>query len=253
MTSSSDIALIRYACDVLGSKAFDASVVQSKLHCLDDIVSFKAYEDGHHGHAAWVLEDGSTDGSTPVLIPTSLRLYHDVSHVADVWASLAAYATKSDLKQYAAFAIFHDWAFSIQPKWPGESEHISALFMMQNAARFNMDAIEVGNTLIGIEATARHTCDQPCLPRQVQHMLDADLLGLAAPWEKYIHASSRVRHEMNVDTNKWLGGRKAFLEAMLSRKRIFYTEHAREYEDMARSNMVLELASVKNSMEKASS
>ena len=171
-----------------------------------------------------------------------LRAYHGPAHVARVWTHLWR---QGGSKVLAAFALYHDCIVFGSPEYTGESERISLDCAIQEVGD-ELDASDVVLLAEGILATAQHTRYQLGLPPFVQMMLDADLIGLADPWDQYCTSALGVRAEHpGLSSEVFNDNRRAFLEDMLSRSKIFYVED-RNYEALARDNMRRELKQLEN-------
>lgn len=74
-------------------------------------------------------------------------------------------------------------------------------------------------------------------------LCDADLSGLAAPWELYRENSAAIRAEFgHLDDGQWRQGRGDFLERFLARETIYHTALGRtRWEPTARANLRREL------------
>lgn len=72
---------------------------------------------------------------------------------------------------------------------------------------------------------------------------DADLAGLALPWEGYLRNVQGIRFELpHVDDEAWRVGRSAFLEGFLANEWLFHTDYGRaHWEAAARANMRQEI------------
>lgn len=183
----------------------------------------------------------------PVAGDTS-RAYHDWRHVARVWSYLAprtrAVTISCEREASAAFALMHDWWFIAYPDYPGQNEALSRDELTSRAEALGLRAQAAILAALGIDASARHTQTQRGLHPAVERMLDADLAGLADPWDDYQQSAWAVRRELDLkeNSNKWVVGRTSFLEAMLTRPRIYYTDEALgALEELARANMQREL------------
>lgn len=82
----------------------------------------------------------------------------------------------------------------------------------------------------------------------IEYMLDIDLVGLADDYDNYHDSAMLIRKEYyNTSIDNFIEGRKKFLQAMLDRKSIYYTDQFKTlYEDKARSNMSCELSYITN-------
>ena len=92
-----------------------------------------------------------------------------------------------------------------------------------------------------ILATKNHV---PCFEGE-EIIIDLDLSGLADKSENYDFTTSLVRAEFGKYTDEeWAMGRRAFLQGMLAKERIYHTELFRsgDWEERARANLERELA-----------
>jgi predicted metal-dependent HD superfamily phosphohydrolase len=96
----------------------------------------------------------------------------------------------------------------------------------------------VGDVVLMINASAHHTIDQPRnLSMVAQAFLDLDLASLAKPFDEFMADSQNIIKEFTTVflPQHVLCGRVTFLNAMLSRKSIFYVK--KEWERQARENL----------------
>jgi predicted metal-dependent HD superfamily phosphohydrolase len=72
-----------------------------------------------------------------------------------------------------------------------------------------------------------------------QFICDIDLASFGCPWECFMRDSSAVKAEFTGTEEEYYRGKKAFLQQMLNRPRIFLTDFFNErYEQQARENIV---------------
>ena len=82
-------------------------------------------------------------------------------------------------------------------------------------------------------------------------MLDIDLISLSDPWERFKLNSRNIRKEYQpiIDIHGmavFLDGREKFLQAMLDKPCIYYTEKYKDLESMARRNLLLEIEAIED-------
>ena len=74
-------------------------------------------------------------------------------------------------------------------------------------------------------------------------MVDVDLSSLGMPWDSFKKDSDAIRRErVNLSDQEFLQGQRPFLQALLDRPRIFFTDFYGElYESRARANIQCQL------------
>lgn len=172
------------------------------------------------------------------------RHYHNTTHVMDCLAEFQQFTKvvpiENDVEILVTHMIwYHDVVYNPYAL-PGENERESAEI---GEAEYpddgrGSDYIQL-NIKNGILATAHHTETQEMLTWATQIMLDIDLSGLGKDWVIYKKNSDNVRKEhYNTFDYQFAQGRIAFLEAMLKRDCLYYTEYFfNKYEQPARFNM----------------
>jgi len=83
----------------------------------------------------------------------------------------------------------------------------------------------------------KHPSTPKDLPSQI--MVDVDLSLLAVSWPDFVENSGDIRHEDGHVTEKdWRLGRRSFLQSMLQRPRLYFTDYFHELlEEHARENL----------------
>lgn len=159
------------------------------------------------------------------------RVYHTVKHVKD----LLAHYDGSDPNIVAA-AWYHDIVYDPRAS---DNEERSEQVMREELA--DNQRVDIEQVSIMILDTKTHK------PQNEQSALfsDLDMSILAADPESYKAYSLSIRHEYkHVGQSAFAEGRRAFLESVLSKDRIFFTDDFSHLEAQARVNLTNELAEV---------
>lgn len=161
------------------------------------------------------------------------RGYHDLEHLAEVLERLAELGWSSHPEVVLA-AWFHDAVYD------GEdgAEERSALLAERELAGEAIDVAEVAR-LVRLTTTHESADDDAA----GQALCDADLGILAASPQRYARYVAGVRADYaHVPDNLFRRGRRAVLEDLAGRERLFATAYAREHwEPRARANLAAEL------------
>jgi predicted metal-dependent HD superfamily phosphohydrolase len=178
--------------------------------------------------------------SDPVAVWSSLerryaelhRRYHDLNHLAHCLEELDAAAGHVAEPRRVEMAIwFHD---VINDPGSRDNEQRSADYFRGKAdGLIDRDFIDA---VVGLIMVTTHR-EPPSDPDQ-QFICDIDLASFGCPWECFMRDSSNVKAEFSGPEEDYYRGKKAFLQAMLARPRIFLTDffNAR-YERQARDNI----------------
>lgn len=160
------------------------------------------------------------------------RVYHDRQHLAHCLEQLElANGLIAHPEQVEMAIWFHD---IINDPGDRHNEQRSAdYFRTLAAGRFDAEFVDAVVELI-LVTTHR---EAPLDPDQ-QFICDIDLASFGCPWECFIHDSNRVKAEFTGTEEEYYRGKKAFLQAMLGRERIFLTDFFNQhYEQQARENI----------------
>lgn len=187
---------------------------------------------------------------TPAYACSENRAYHNMSHIYEVCRVIREIGVTTDLapddsvrqEGLLIAGAFHDVVYM-----PGSpyNEDASALI----AERWLDDRIGKGHTLseyVGtlILDTKNHRPDNNI---DSIILIDADLWGLGASWDRYAATAANIRREFSrIPESEFLKGRAKFLNGMLTRDRIFWTNAAAQVkrEHQARVNMERELGAI---------
>lgn len=184
------------------------------------------------------------------------RHYHNLRHIN----RCLSYIEDNNLipwnhKNVIEVAIwFHDAVYNPYSKY---NEHHSANLFTKSDTYKELAVNGLGEYQLiydMIFATRLHTEDQSFdlydgdEKLAIEYMLDIDLVGLADDYDDYHNSAMFIRKEYyNTSIDNFIEGRKKFLQAMLDRKSIYYTDQFKTlYEDKARSNMSCELSYITN-------
>jgi len=160
------------------------------------------------------------------------RVYHDPQHLAhcleqlDLANDLVAHPDQVEMAIW-----FHD---IINEPGMADNEQRSADYF-RTLTSGTADAQFIDAVVDLILVTMHQSA--PVDPDQ-QFICDIDLASFGCPWECFFRDSSAVKAEFTGTEEEYYRGKKAFLQSMLERPRIFLTDffHAR-YEQQARDNI----------------
>ncbi|NLE98797.1 MAG: metal-dependent phosphohydrolase [Propionibacterium sp.] len=162
------------------------------------------------------------------------RDYHGIAHL-ETGLSYLAELGGSEIERVAFW--FHD---AVHSNTTPDDELASA-----ELARRLLDGVitpaEIDEVARLVLVTITHNPD----PRDAAgaRISDADLAGLALPWERYQRNVEGIRFELpHVTDAQWRVGRSAVLERLLGGERLFHTDYgAQHWEERARANLQREL------------
>jgi predicted metal-dependent HD superfamily phosphohydrolase len=167
------------------------------------------------------------------------RYYHNLKHIFQMLTTithLESLTVNLPAVQFAAW--LHDIVYDTHAS---NNEEKSAIFARELLTSLNIDreTIDIVENLI--LATKQHQCNDSGM--DIQILLDADLMILAANKIEYQTYAKAIRQEYNwVLETDYLKGRKRVLQQFVSRPKIYQTpEIFRFYEDIARHNMQNEI------------
>ncbi len=162
------------------------------------------------------------------------RHYHNIGHVADCLRQLGemdrVYGSEIRYREELIVAvIYHDCVYDPLAK---NNEGLSADAAV--AAYPNLD----GEMLRSIVMATLHS-GGPLKSIEEKIMADVDLAGLTVEFGEFQENTAKIRKEYSmVEDEAFRQGRCAFLEGMLKRPRIYYTDlYFERYEVKARENL----------------
>ncbi len=179
------------------------------------------------------------------------RHYHNEAHVLRIFNDYIQYVREPHMisdavfdRWIAQFAMAHDSVLVYSDNGSstqGLSENLSA-YIYEDVAE-NNGCAQKNAVALAIRATANHTMDQFWLPHFAKMCLDLDLVGLADDADSYDKTTAKVRKEFaHVSSKDFVTGRLVFLNAMLSRNKIYYLPMFADFEEKARNNMWREIS-----------
>ncbi len=169
----------------------------------------------------------------------SHRVYHNGDHIRYCLAEFdsintALTQTSKDIIELSIW--FHDAIYEISA---GDNEARSAQWFSSLASgRMNPDITHAVNRCI-LYTTHLDVPADPCS----LYMVDVDLSGLGQDWEGFAADGRKIREENHhLDDEAFIGGQVEFLNRLLSRGRIFYTEYFNaRLGNRARQNIIRQL------------
>jgi len=160
------------------------------------------------------------------------REYHDNRHLAHCLDQLDLAAGRIHQPDRVELAIwFHD--VINEPRVADNEQQSAELFRQATAGVMDSSFIDGVVKLILVT-----THKQPPEIPDHQFICDIDLASFGCPWKCFEKDSAAVKAEFPGPDEEYYRGKKAFLEALLARPRIFLSEFFNErYEDQARQNI----------------
>jgi predicted metal-dependent HD superfamily phosphohydrolase len=160
------------------------------------------------------------------------RRYHDKNHLAYCLDQLDLAGDRIEDPDRVEMAIwFHD---VVNDPGRGDNEARSA-DMFRQCAHGVMDEAFV-DAVIDLILVTTHKDNPPDTDHQF--ICDIDLASFGCPWECYIRDTARVKAEFKGPEEDYYRRKRAFLEGMLRRPKIFHTEFFNgRYERQARENI----------------
>ncbi|TVQ84593.1 MAG: hypothetical protein EA400_17300 [Chromatiaceae bacterium] len=160
------------------------------------------------------------------------RLYHGERHLAHCLEQLDLAIDRVVHPDQVEMAIwFHD--VINQPSRP-DNEARSAELFRELAAGLMPEAFIAA--VVRLILATRHR-ETPVNPDQ-QILCDIDLASFGCPWECYLRDTGHLRAEFRGSDEDYCNSKRAFLQALQRRPRIFSTDFFRDrYERLARENI----------------
>lgn len=173
-----------------------------------------------------------------------VRAYHDLSHVVELFGHFHRVTTWEDPTSVALAILFHD---AIYDPSASDNEARSAT-TLSNLLRGTALAEWVPRARDLVLLTARHGALSPAdVDRDAARFLDCDLAILGAPPDRFDAYEAAIAAEhANVPARVYRHGRRAFVERMLARPRIFLSDEFHErFDAAARANLTRSIASLR--------
>lgn len=170
------------------------------------------------------------------LYAQSHRFYHNINHINDCLAELEQIPNIShnDRVVIEKAIWYHDAVYNPHST---ENEIKSAALLQHNPTT---TADHVRKIIL---ATAKHLVTQENISLTTQIMLDIDLCGFGKPWEICKKNADNIRKEYyNTTDLDFYKGRKNFLETIMKRESLYYTDYFRnKYHKQSRENLEAEM------------
>ncbi len=165
------------------------------------------------------------------------RHYHDVRHLAQLLAALAALGGGTPARPVTLAAWFHD---AVHDGIAGDDERASATLARTALEAAGLPADEVDEVVRLVLLTIDHDPD-PADDAGIL-LVDGDLSVLGQPPGRYHYYSRGVRLENpQFDDHKFASGRMRALDGLLSKEQLFGSLAGREFwEAQARGNLDVE-------------
>jgi predicted metal-dependent HD superfamily phosphohydrolase len=160
------------------------------------------------------------------------RCYHGNSHLLHSLAQFDLAIGRMERPDEVEIAIwFHD--VIVEPDRKDNEQRSAELFRGVAAGALDSDVVDRVTDLILVTThfAPPHTEDQ-------RLMCDIDLSSFGRSWDGFLEDSAAVKAEFRGAEADYLRGKRAFLQSLLQRPRIFQTDffHGR-YEERARDNI----------------
>jgi predicted metal-dependent HD superfamily phosphohydrolase len=154
------------------------------------------------------------------------RHYHSIEHLA----SMLHQGRDLRLTDAQVLAIwFHDAVYD-----PTRSDNEERSAALARELLRGMGPATVERVARIVLDTKTHV---PGVPESAP-VIDLDLAPLAVPWERFAANSAAIRREYaHVPDAEFAAGRRAFLQRMLQRPRLYWTEFGAPLEEAARQNL----------------
>jgi len=181
------------------------------------------------------------------------RHYHDLDHVHYLLHKLTEFNAATNGLTQGQMAVlvysiwFHDAIYSPFPLVGDSNERQSALLFKNifNEGKIkDLTADEAEQVNYNIKMTEYHLTDMlgvDMYGTTTKIMLDLDLAGFAKPFHLVYNDSAKIFREydvLGIDLDTMLNNRIKFLQALLAKPRIFYTDYFYDkYEALARANI----------------
>lgn len=184
------------------------------------------------------------------------RHYHNLDHINFLISKLTEYDSVNSMT-YSDFIClkyaiwFHDAIYSPYSSSPNSNELQSASlfsrFFYQDKFKYEITDHMHDQIVLSIRMTEYHLSDisDMNIPNKnkdiVNLMLDLDLSGFAKPYHLVYNDSAKIFKEYEIlgfSLDEMMKSRIKFLQLLLNKERIFYTEYFHNtYENIARENI----------------
>lgn len=172
------------------------------------------------------------------------RHYHNIAHLEAMFRSYDEVRDRLEAPHVFEWAIwYHD---AVYDPLRSDNEEQSALLAEKRLAALGLPPEQVESCTAMIRATQTHLLPPEKVLPDLPYLLDIDLSVLGQAWVNYEVYAREIRLEYAAYPDEsYRPGRKAVLERMLARERLFQTELFFErFEARARENLAREAKSL---------
>lgn len=173
------------------------------------------------------------------------RFYHTINHILEMIDLFKIYKKNLTNKNSVLFAIiYHDYFYDVRKI---DNEKKSAIFSNKRLEAIKAPKEIKKNVYNLIISSKNHDLklfeNNSLLENDAKYFLDFDREILGTDKSVYKEYMQFIKKEYSIFAdNKYYEGRKKFIETMLNKKRIYYTEaFYKKYEVKARENLKNEL------------
>lgn len=177
------------------------------------------------------------------------RRYHDVAHLVDLLQHVDELQQETHnlhLVKLAAWyhgAVFDAAESAAYAHRGGEDEAASAEVARTDLLALGVPDAAVDTVASMVEGLARHTAPRDSVDAAV--LSDADLAILASDPQRYRSYLERVREEYaHIPKHDYLEARRAIVERLLARERLYTSPMGATWERQARENLTAERARI---------
>ena len=156
------------------------------------------------------------------------RHYHTIEHIAN----MLHLGRDLDLTDDQVYAIWYHDAIYDSRSETNEEDSADVAVQALRSIGWNDPSIQVVRQIV--LDTKSH---EPTIP-QSDIVIDLDMSSIAAPWPEYERNRENIRKEYDwVPDDEFIDGTREFLQTLLDRDRVFYTDWGAALEPRARENM----------------
>lgn len=184
------------------------------------------------------------------------RHYHTYAHVCDVLDTIHEHSDKfSNLQAAELAAYFHDIVYEVGDDYDYNEQRSCLRFLeviesenpmlsYMNFGDADFDTMHLALVMIG--CTKGHTLDNIRDPSKlsesqredVKMFLDADLRILSRDQKRLLEFEDGIRKEFSIyDDEVYRNGRIRVLQSFLNRRKLYFSEIGKTWEDTARENL----------------
>ncbi|HNW33047.1 MAG TPA: hypothetical protein PKL44_02290 [Candidatus Dojkabacteria bacterium] len=172
------------------------------------------------------------------------RYYHNLKHIERMLSFLERRVDRIEDWVSIQLAVwFHDCIYDIHDS---KNEERSADFARKRLSDLGISEDLVEKVADLILLTKKHEITTKYFNYDTKIFLDSDLISLGGSFEEYSKIFERIKKEYSeIPSEVFKNGRRIFLQSILSKPRIFYTDEMFvEFEQDARRNLERELVNL---------